>query len=197
MTSLLKLTSPRTTSSNSEGLVVGHTQSNGRGLATLDSPSRLFARDVPAPADVLWRLALSQGGMPIHLELLGRAETVVRLVMCEQFDRVRPVDMGALGLPVRPPVAAFLDALVPVEPEPPEILDDAALRLRGRPLGVRVLDAQDEGAPISPGEQPVEERRAGIADVQVTGGTGSETNSHDVYRKSKVKSQKSKVPIDL
>ncbi len=35
------------------------------------------------------------------------------------------------------------------------------------PLGVRVLDSQDESAPGAPGEQEIEQGRAGIAQVQL------------------------------
>ena len=74
--------------------------------------------------------------------------------------------------------AADIRALVPVEPEPPQVLEDARLRLLRRSLGVGVLDAQDERAVLAVREQPVEERRAGVADVQLAGRTRGESNSH-------------------
>ena len=47
----------------------------------------------------------------------------------------------------------------------------------GAPLLVGVLDPQDEGAAGVPGEQPVEQRRAGAADVEVAGGGGGEADA--------------------
>src|SRR6185369_17447858 len=47
-----------------------------------------------------------------------------------------------------------------------------------RALDVGVLDAQDERAGVAPRERPREDRGARAADVQVTGGTGSETGAY-------------------
>ena len=65
-----------------------------------------------------------------------------------------------------------------VEPEPPQVVLDRGFRRRRRALAVGVLDAQDERAAVMARQQPVEERRAGVADVEVTGGAGGETDSH-------------------
>src|SRR5262249_17759518 len=42
---------------------------------------------------------------------------------------------------------------------------------------VRVFDAKDERAAVTPGEKPVEERRTGAADVQVTGRRRRKSNA--------------------
>ena len=46
-----------------------------------------------------------------------------------------------------------------------------------RALGVGVLDAQHEHAAVAAREQPVEERRARAADVQVAGGRRREADA--------------------
>src|SRR5205823_3877436 len=46
-------------------------------------------------------------------------------------------------------------ALVPVDPQPLQRLEDPADVLRGGALAVGVLDAQDEAAAPAPGEEPV------------------------------------------
>ena len=66
--------------------------------------------------------------------------------------------------------SADVGALVPVEPEPAQPVEDAGDHLPRGPLGVGVLDAQDERAAVAPGVEPVEERRAGAADMQVARG---------------------------
>ena len=48
-----------------------------------------------------------------------------------------------------------------------------------RSLDVGVLDAQDEHAAVASGKQPVEERGASAADVEVAGGRRSEANARD------------------
>ena len=54
----------------------------------------------------------------------------------------------------------------------------ASFRRRRRALAVGILDAQDEGAAMVARQQPVEQGRARIADVQVAGRAGSEANPH-------------------
>ena len=55
--------------------------------------------------------------------------------------------------------------------------DDLGVRV-GAALLVGVLDAQDEGAAGLPGVEPVEQRRAGAADVEVAGGRGGEADAN-------------------
>ena len=56
-------------------------------------------------------------------------------------------------------------------------LDDAGDHLPRRSLGVGVFDAQHERAAVPARVEPVEERSAGAADVQVTGGRGGEADA--------------------
>ena len=70
--------------------------------------------------------------------------------------------------------ARVLRALVPVDAEPGEVLEDAGHGGVGGAQHVGVLDAEQE-APAEPArERPVEERRARAAHVQVAGGRGRE-----------------------
>ena len=108
----------------------------------------------------------------------GRAEAVVRVAAGQQLVRVRRVEVQPLGLAIGTVRPADVGPLVPVEPEPAQVLEDARLGLARRSLGVGVLDAQDERAVLAVRQQPVEERRAGVADVQLPGGAGSESYSH-------------------
>ena len=105
--------------------------------------------------------------------------------------------MEALRLAIRPVVATLLDALIPLQPHPLEILDDGAFGLACGPLGIGVLDAEYERAARPTREEPVEERRARVADVQLASGTGGEADSHDEYRRSKGNGQKANRTFDL
>ena len=69
------------------------------------------------------------------------------------------------------------DLPVPVEPEPAERLLDLLGRLVDLARGVGVLDAQPELAALVPGEEPVEERRAHVADVEEPGGRRSHADA--------------------
>ena len=88
-----------------------------------------------------------------------------------QVRTARTADRGRHGPPTSGPSSQS-------QSQPAEVLEDAGLRLRGRSLGVGVLDAQDERAVVAARQQPVEERRAGVADVELTGRTRCKSNSH-------------------
>jgi hypothetical protein len=55
-----------------------------------------------------------------------------------------------------------------------EVFDHGAFGFTRRALEVSVLDPQDERAPMSARKQPVEERRARIANMQLAGRTRGE-----------------------
>ena len=93
--------------------------------------------------------------------------------------------MQPLGLPVRPARTADVGPLVPVEAEPAQIAQDRRLGLARRALDVGVLDAQDERAARAARQQPVEQRRARVADVELAGGAGCEADTHTQVRSSK------------
>jgi hypothetical protein len=63
-------------------------------------------------------------------------------------------------------------ALVPVEAEPGEAVEIFGDRCLRRALAIGVLEAQDEPPAVVACKQPVEQRGARTADVQVAGGTG-------------------------
>ena len=90
--------------------------------------------------------------------------------------------MQALGLAVRADAVLRVGPLVPVQPQPAQVVENARLGLARRALGVGVLDAKDERPVVAVGQQPVEERRPRVADVQLTGRRGSEADSHHVLR---------------
>src|SRR5262249_2351052 len=60
----------------------------------------------------------------------------------------------------------------------PEVVEDALLGLLRRALGVGVLDAENVGAVMAAREQPVEQRRARVPDVQGPGRARRKTNPH-------------------
>ena len=86
----------------------------------------------------------------------------------------RAMTIETLRLEVGCVRAADIRPFVPVEAEPAQAVEDAVDHLLRRSLGVGVLDAQHEHAAVAAREQPVEERGARAADVEVAGGRGSE-----------------------
>ena len=100
--------------------------------------------------------------MPPRDEPLGHRAMTIEPLATESTDRTAPPTVGPL---------------VPIEPEPAQAVENPFDHLRRRSLDVGVLDAQHEHAAVTTREQPVEERRARAADVEVAGRRRSEANS--------------------
>ena len=87
-------------------------------------------------------------------------------------------DLGAFALSVGPMRATDVRALVPLEAEPPQGLENPLFAGDGAALTVGVLDPQDELAAVLPSQGQVEERYIGGADVGITGRAGRDAGSH-------------------
>src|SRR5688572_28303040 len=94
--------------------------------------------------------------------------------------RVIGVNVETLRLTIGPDIPARLYALIPLQSHPPQVVGDRQFGFAGGPLHVSVFDPQDEGAAVMPRQQPVEQRRTRVADVQVTGRRWGESNSHEL-----------------
>ena len=71
-------------------------------------------------------------------------------------------------------------ALRPIRARASEGREDRRLGFARRSLDVGVLDAEDERAALAARKQPVEQRRARVADVELAGRAGCESDTHDV-----------------
>ena len=135
------------------------------------APRRRLGWVAVAPAPVI--KAGAPGGERLHahrLELLGRAPAAIGEALGKQLR-------GDLGVTRRARELVHRLA-VPEELEPAQAVEDRLHRRLGRPRAVGVLDAQDEPAAVMAGIEPVEQRRAGAADVEESGGRGGETGYH-------------------
>src|SRR3954466_6403362 len=158
--------------------VLRHAEADHAALARLDPPARVLGRERAAGAAILRRTSGREILAAIVLEFLRRAEAVVGVAAGEQLVGVRQIKSLPLRLAIGAAAAADVGAFVPLEAEPAQVVEDALFRLLGRALDVGVFDAQDERAVVPAREQPVEERGAGVADVQLPGGTRGEPYSH-------------------
>src|SRR5262249_43830323 len=136
-------------------------------------------RKVPAATVVAEGLAPRLRRLAARVELLGRAVAPVSPPLAEESLRVGPVDLEPAGLSEVAAVGAVvLRAFgIPVESEPGHPMEDRMDRVVRRPIAVGVLDPKEEGPLVMTGKQPVEERRPGTADVEVSGGTGREAHA--------------------
>src|SRR5690606_19388112 len=107
--------------------------------------------------------------LALQLQLVGRLVAGVEPArLLQPFDRL-VIERGSLGLAA--------DRVRP-DAEPFEIAFYRVGILAFRTLGVRVVEAQDEAPVALPGEQPVEQRRACIADVDAAGGRRREADGN-------------------
>src|SRR5262249_32161118 len=83
-----------------------------------------------------------------------------------------------LRLPVGSDGTADAGSLVPIETQPAQIVQDRVFGLDARTIDVCVLNPKDECPAAAPGEQPVEERGANIADMKVTCRAGCKADAH-------------------
>ena len=112
-------------------------------------------------------LDLGAGGLAARLDLLVGAEAVVRRSGLAQLRDDVAVDVEPLGLLVGAELAAHAGALVVVDAEPGQRVDDRGVALGGVAREVGVLDAQHQRAAVVARERPVEQGRPHVADVQV------------------------------
>ncbi len=154
--------------------VLGHAKADDGPFAGVDPSLGFVGTDRSAGTGVPRRLAFLEHALAVFLELLGRTEAVVGVAGGQQLVRVRGVQVQPLRLAIRSARPTHVGAFVPLESKPAQILEDAVLRRLGGSLGVGVLDAQDERPVVTACEQPVEERRARVADVQLARWTRSE-----------------------
>src|SRR6202021_1952501 len=96
-----------------------------------------------------------------------------RAALIDEPRRHRTMAVEPRGLKVRPVRPPDLRPFVPVEAEPAQVVKDVVDHSRRRALHVRILDAKHEPPAVMTREEPVEERRAGAADVEIACGRRS------------------------
>src|SRR5690606_24766265 len=106
----------------------------------------------------------------------GRPIAAVGLPLVEKPLDHLPIAVHALRLEIGTVGAADLGALVPIQAEPAEGVEDRRGVLRRAPLLVGVLDSKYECASMPSGVEPVVERGARTADVQAARGRRGEAN---------------------
>jgi hypothetical protein len=123
-----------------------------------------FARDVRPTT----RSGMTMGWRSI-LEF-DRALAIVGHALVLEFLDAPPVNLAPLRLEV--------GAFIPIQPEPAQAAENDIGGFLGIAGRVGVLDAQDKGAAGVAGVKPVEQSRAGAANVQQTRRTGGKTNTN-------------------
>ncbi len=168
------------------GLAGRHLEANGWLRAALLEALQLVGGQMKAAPVVHPATARPLGRLTLFFQAIRRAITSIGVPRGEQRLGHLTVPIEALRLEVGCVRPAHFRPFVPVEAEPAHRLEDARHHLVGRTLGVGVFDAQHERAAMAPREQPVEERCSRAADVQVSGGRGSEANPRTIHRRDSI-----------
>ncbi len=134
----------------------------------------LLRRQVGTASAVSGRQLGGLESLPLGVELLGRAEARICLVLGEELLGGRGVQREPLHLPVGRVRAAGRFAgdfgtLVPAQTEPVEPVEDVLLVGDRRTGHVGVLEAKDERAARVPCVEIVEQRRTGGPDMERAG----------------------------
>ena len=131
---------------------------------------RCLTRVPVTPTAVIARRLPGGDGLGPHLvQLLLRAVAAIGAALLQHGQRHLSVASLARSLKNR--------RRVRVEAEPVETVDDDLGRRVGAAGAVGIFDPQQELAAVMAGEEVVEQRGAGAADVQESSGTRSETGS--------------------
>ncbi|CAM5544968.1 hypothetical protein SCALM49S_03598 [Streptomyces californicus] len=149
--------------------LVGHPEADDRGAALGLVRGLPLGGEVAAVAVVAGRLPGGAGGVAAGVQLLGGAVAGVGVPGGEELLGDVLVQVHPLRLAVGGVRAADLGALVPVQAEPAHRVEQLLVGLLRVARRVGVLDPEDQGALVVPGEGPVEQRRPDQAHVGVAG----------------------------
>jgi hypothetical protein len=160
---------------NPGDVLVGHLEAQ-HGLSAFGLERGLLLRGEVAVVVVVAQLGVTARRQVPGLDLFRRRVRLVNLARGKQFRDHVAVEVAALRLPVRLVGATDLGALVPVQPEPAQGVEDRVVALLAVARGIGVLDAEDEVAAGVARVRPVEERGADQADVRRAGRRRTEAN---------------------
>ncbi len=159
--------------------LIGHPQPQHR-PATLGAMCvALIVGEVPIEIVVTEFRVPPRGDVP-RLHLLGCGVRLVHLARRHQpLDHVA-VDVAALGLAIRAVWSADLGALVVVEAEPVQRVQQRQIALLAVAFGVGVLEPEHEVPAVVPRVRPIEQRGSDQTDVRCARRRRTEPHPHPV-----------------
>ena len=156
------------------------------GFPGVDARRGLLLGKAQAVAVVARRFLGELLGSADLIKALGGAEAGKGMAVGHQLLRCGLVQIAPLALPVGPVGAADLRALIPVQPQPAEGLENCRLAFcRGTGL-IRIFDAQHELTALASRKGHVEKGNVGGADVRIPRGArrnaGTDGHGHSQAR---------------
>ena len=146
----------------------------------------LILRELPALPQVARHQPPRDQRGPLGLQLRFGAVAGIDLPLGNQTLKAVAVEIEAVGLVVGAVRTAHPRPLIPVDPQPLQLVEEILFEGLGRPGPVGIFDAQHKDAAVMPREKPVEERRPRVADVEFPCRRGGESHpdlwsGHDTY----------------
>ena len=160
---------------------VGHAKARGRRDALRALAHPRLGGQLAAGARITRRPAGGELRLAGQIELQRRAVAGIGEPTRIQRGRMARVDRSTARLVVLltrgggPLFHGRRWSRIPFEPHPAQIVHQRRGVELLAALGVRILDAQDEATAVVACEQPAEQRGTRVAEVQLAGGTGSES----------------------
>ena len=158
-------------------VLVGDAQTPG-GLTALGPERGLLVVGEIAVVVVVAELLRATIGLVAGVDLFGRRVALVHGTGLDELLEHAAIEVVALRLTVRSMRSADLDALVPVDLEPAQRIEQLVVALFTVTGGIRVFDAEHERATVVTGVRPVEQHGPDQPDVRKAGGRGAEAHAH-------------------
>ncbi len=112
------------------------------------------------------------------LQVCFAAKAQISFAFTEQALGVFAINIQTVGLAIRCVRAADIGAFVPVQAQPLEIGNELIFKAGLAAFDVGIFNAQHHGAAVVPGEKPIEQSGAPIADVELSSRRRRETNPY-------------------
>ncbi len=149
------------------GLVLRHAETHARHAAFGFERLALLRRQIAVSARITRRLAGVRLLFAFFFQFFFGAVAQVSQPFVEQFLPVDFINIETFGLAVRSVFSADIDAFVPIDAQPFHVFQLAFFAAGHVAFHVGILDANDEFAPLIASEQIIEQRRSGVADMQM------------------------------
>jgi hypothetical protein len=155
-----------------------HPKAENRTVSFRFHPGDLVFGKGATSAVITGHLSFGELFLPDSLQSFRGAEAFVDFSFLKKLIRIVTVERKALGLAIGAIRAFPVGTFVPLDSQPMKIFNDAVEGGLRRSLQIRILDPEDEGAPMFSGKEVIVQGCSGISDVEKPGGSRSKTNSY-------------------
>ena len=124
------------------------------------------------------RLLVCERMLSLPLQFFLRTKAEISFALAQQPLGLLAIELETIALTIGGMRTTDVRTFIPIEAKPLQVFEKLALKALLAALDVRVLDAQDHDATLLPREEPVEQRGAGVTNVQMSGWRRGESNTN-------------------